>query len=41
MFFDADNGDVLWFCPLCNDGGRISGWQDAFWISGYSGEATA
>jgi hypothetical protein len=31
IFFDAENHDVLWFCPTCRDGGRISGWQGTFW----------
>jgi hypothetical protein len=30
IFFDVDNDDVLWFCPVCNDEGRIGGWQDTF-----------
>jgi hypothetical protein len=41
IFFDGDNGDVLWFCPECDDGGRISGWQDTFWDNGSQGEARA
>jgi hypothetical protein len=31
IFFDIDNDDVLWFCPRCQDEGRISGWQGTFW----------
>jgi hypothetical protein len=31
IFFDADNHDVLWFCPICDDQGRISGWGGTFW----------
>jgi len=31
LFFDTDNFDVLWFCPSCDDNGRISGWQGTFW----------
>lgn len=31
MFFDADTFDVLWFCPVCHDEGRISGWEGTFW----------
>jgi hypothetical protein len=31
VFFDVDNSDVLWFCPVCNDQGRISGWEGTFW----------
>ena len=31
IFFDVDNFDVLWFCPVCDDQGRISGWEGTFW----------
>jgi len=31
LYFDVDNFDVLWFCPACDDNGRISGWQGTFW----------
>jgi len=31
IFFDVDTNDVLWFCPACNDEGRISGWEGTFW----------
>ena len=31
IFFDVDNFDVLWFCPACDDNGRISGWEGTFW----------
>lgn len=31
LYFDVDNFDVLWFCPSCDDNGRISGWQGTFW----------
>ncbi len=31
IFFDVDSNDVLWFCPVCDDQGRISGWEDTFW----------
>lgn len=31
LFFDVDNFDVLWFCPECDDNGRISGWEGTFW----------
>jgi hypothetical protein len=31
IFFDVDNFDVLWFCPECDDNGRISGWEGTFW----------
>jgi hypothetical protein len=31
VFFDVDNHDVLWFCPVCDDQGRISGWEGTFW----------
>jgi hypothetical protein len=27
LFFDVDTFDVLWFCPACDDNGRISGWN--------------
>jgi hypothetical protein len=29
IFFDADNNDVLWFCPRCHDDGRITGWENS------------
>lgn len=41
IFFDADNGDVLWFCPVCNEGGRIGGWQNTFWDNDGGREATS
>jgi hypothetical protein len=41
IFFDIDNDDVLWFCPICNDEGRISGWQDTFWDNGNLLETTS
>lgn len=31
IFFDVDTNDVLWFCPACDDQGRISGWENTFW----------
>lgn len=31
LFFDLDTNDVLWFCPDCDDNGRISGWEGTFW----------
>jgi hypothetical protein len=31
LYFDVDNFDVLWFCPECDDHGRISGWEGTFW----------
>lgn len=31
IYFDVDNFDVLWFCPGCNDNGRIGGWEGTFW----------
>jgi hypothetical protein len=31
LFFDVDTFDVLWFCPVCDDNGRISGWEGTFW----------
>ena len=34
IFFDADTDNIIWFCPLCNDNGVISGWQDTFWDRG-------
>jgi hypothetical protein len=41
IFFDVDNDDVLWFCPVCNDEGRIGGWQDTFWDNGNLTETTS
>ena len=34
IFFDVDTYDVLWFCPVCDDQGRISGWENTFWDNG-------
>ncbi|MGA2841982.1 MAG: hypothetical protein ABSG18_17735 [Steroidobacteraceae bacterium] len=31
LLFDVDTFDVLWFCPICDDQGRISGWEGTFW----------
>ncbi len=31
LFFDVDTFDVLWFCPICDDNVRISGWEGTFW----------
>jgi hypothetical protein len=31
LYFDVDTFDVLWFCPNCDNNGRISGWQGTFW----------
>ncbi len=31
IYFDTGNFDVLWFCPACDDNGRISGWEGTFW----------
>jgi hypothetical protein len=39
LFFDVDSNDVLWFCPVCDDQGRISGWEDTFWDNGNLTEA--
>jgi hypothetical protein len=41
IFFDVDTNDVLWFCPACNDDGRISGWEDTFWDNGNLSETTS
>ena len=41
IFFDADNDDVLWFCPVCDDHGRISGWKNSFWDNGNLTEFTS
>ena len=38
IFFDVDNFDVLWFCPGCDDNGRISGWEGTFWDNSDVGE---
>ena len=32
--FEIDTFDVLWFCPRCDDRGRISGWEGTFWDNG-------
>jgi hypothetical protein len=31
IFFDVDSFDVLWFCPVCDDNGRIGNWEGTFW----------
>jgi len=31
IFFDVDTHDVLWFCPVCDDQGRIRDWEGTFW----------
>jgi hypothetical protein len=41
IFFDVDNNDVLWFCPVCDDQGRISGWENSFWDNGNLTEITS
>jgi len=41
IFFDVDKNDVLWFCPVCDDQGRISGWEDTFWDNGNLLETTS
>jgi hypothetical protein len=41
LFFDTENFDVLWFCPVCNDNGRISGWEGTFWDNSEMGETTS
>ena len=38
LFFDVDTFDVLWFCPVCDDNGRISGWEGTFWDNSEIGE---
>jgi hypothetical protein len=40
LFFDTDTFDVLWFCPACDDNGRISGWEGTFWDNSDIGEVT-
>ena len=41
LHFDTDNFDVLWFCPVCNDNGRIGGWERTFWDNSDIAEATS
>jgi hypothetical protein len=41
IFFDVDTFDVLWFCPNCDDSGRISGWEGTFWDSSEIAESTS
>ena len=38
LFFDVDTFDVLWFCPVCDDNGRISGLEGTFWDNSDVGE---
>lgn len=38
LYFDIDTFDVLWFCPACDDNGRISGWEGTFWDNSEIGE---
>jgi hypothetical protein len=40
IFFDVDTNDVLWFCPACDDQGRISGWEGTFWDNANLTEGT-
>lgn len=40
LFFDVETFDVLWFCPVCDDQGRISGWEGTFWDNSELGEVT-
>jgi hypothetical protein len=40
VYFDVDTFDVLWFCPVCDDNGRISGWEGTFWDNSDMGEVT-
>ena len=28
---EKNNFEINWQCPVCNDNGIISGWQDTFW----------
>ena len=28
---DSASGAIEWVCPLCEDRGRISGWEGTFW----------
>lgn len=37
LYFDVDTFDVLWFCPACDDNGRISGWEGTFWDNSDAG----
>ena len=30
-FIDPDNQQIIWVCPICEDNGTISGWQDTLW----------
>ena len=41
LFFDIDTFDVLWFCPNCDDNGRISGWEGTSWDNSEITESTA
>ena len=41
LFFDVATFDVLWFCPVCDDNGRISGWEGTFWDNSELTENTA
>jgi hypothetical protein len=41
LFFDVDTFDVLWFCPVCDDNGRISGWEGTFWDNSDITESTS
>jgi hypothetical protein len=41
LFFDVDTFDVLWFCPVCDDNGRISGWEGTFWDNSEMTETTS
>jgi hypothetical protein len=41
LFFDVDTFDVLWFCPICDDNGRISGWDGTFWDNGDVGDVAS
>jgi hypothetical protein len=31
----------MWFCPACDDNGRISGWEGTFWDNSDAGEASS
>jgi hypothetical protein len=29
--FDPDNEDIVWWCPFCQDNGRIRNWKGTTW----------
>ncbi len=34
-----ENPSILWHCPICQDNGVISGWQNTLW-DGFAQEAS-